>query len=159
MALGLGLPDAGCASTWTTHAKQDPNGGMPGNSRVVTGQGMTSYWCSIVTQWPRVEASRAQAVSRLDTDTQKTNIIQMKQDNGCDIRVFLRPLVDGTTAGLSTLGCGVVRGSILCDPIQPNQSADCSTRPDPLQVEKSRPNLTQPNTTNKFNCLLQPNVI
>jgi len=39
----------------------------------------------------------------------------------------------------------VVHGSILCDPIQPTPSADW-------------PNPTQPNTTNKFNCLVQPNL-
>jgi len=40
----------------------------------------------------------------------------------------------------------VVHGSILCDPIQPNPSADW-------------PNPTQPNTTNKFNYLMQPELI
>ena len=40
----------------------------------------------------------------------------------------------------------VVHGSILCDPIQPNPSPDW-------------PNPTQPNTTNKFHCSMQPNLI
>jgi len=34
-----------------------------------------------------------------------------------------------------------------------------STQPNPLQVEKLGPNSTQPNTTNKFNFLMQPNFI
>jgi len=33
------------------------------------------------------------------------------------------------------------------------------TQPKLLQVEKFGPNLTQPNTTKKFNCLMQPNLI
>jgi len=33
------------------------------------------------------------------------------------------------------------------------------TQSNPLQVEKFGPNPTQPNTTNKFNCLVQPNLI
>jgi len=33
------------------------------------------------------------------------------------------------------------------------------TQPNPLQVEKFGPNPTQHNTTNKFNCLVQPNLI
>jgi len=33
------------------------------------------------------------------------------------------------------------------------------TQPNPLQVEKFGPNPTQPNTTNKFDCLMQPNLI
>ena len=39
----------------------------------------------------------------------------------------------------------LVHGSILCDPIQSNPSADW---PNLLQVEKFGPNPTQPNTTN-----------
>ena len=39
----------------------------------------------------------------------------------------------------------VVHGSILCDPIQPNPSADWLN---PTQAEKFGPNPTQPNTTN-----------
>ena len=77
----------------------------------------------------------------------------------------------------------VVRGSILCDPIQPNVSADW---PNPTQPTKSGKNWTQPDTANsgayslvvtyfythnlsrtfsqpshkiKFNCLVQPNLI
>jgi len=49
----------------------------------------------------------------------------------------------------------VVRGSIVCDPIQPNLSAD---RPDPTrgQMEKI---WTRPNTTDKFSSTLQANLI
>jgi len=55
----------------------------------------------------------------------------------------------------------VIHGSILCDPIQPNPSADWPnrTQPNPLQVKKFGPKPTRPNTTNKFNCLMQPNQI
>jgi len=49
---------------------------------------------------------------------------------------------------ISSVHIRVVRGSILCDPTQPNPSADDSTQPNPLQVEKFGPNPTQPNTTN-----------
>ena len=71
----------------------------------------------------------------------------------------------------------VVHGSILCGPIQPNPSAD---RPNPTQSTTSGKIWTQSNTTNKnktyilvatvsgtcqigrknkFNCLVQPNLI
>jgi len=83
----------------------------------------------------------------------------------------------------------VVHGSILCDPIQPNTSADW---PNPTHykwknLDQTRPNPIQPNTTNnrayslvltyfytqnlsisgtgqigrkiKFNCLVKPNLI
>ena len=131
--LGPGFPDAGCASTWTTHAKQDPNGGMPGNSRVVTGQGMTSYWCSIVTQWPRVEASRAQAVSRLDTDTQKTNIIQTKQDNGCDIRVFCALLLTDQLPDSAHLDVELSVGPFCVT--RSNPTNQLTARPDPTHCK------------------------
>ena len=49
----------------------------------------------------------------------------------------------------------VVRGSILCDPIQPNPSAD---RPDPTRGQMET-NWTRPNTTDKFSSMLQANHI
>ena len=49
-----------------------------------------------------------------------------------------------------------VHGSILCDPIQPNPSADWPNRTRPITSGKI---WTRPNTTNKFNCLVQPDLI
>jgi len=55
----------------------------------------------------------------------------------------------------------VVHVSILCDPIQPNPTHQLTdpTQPNRLQVEKFGLNPTQPTTANKFNCLVQPNLI
>jgi len=66
----------------------------------------------------------------------------------------------------------VVHGSILCDPIQPNPSADW---PNPTQLTTGGKIWTQPNTTNNrayslvvtyfytqnlsLNCLMKPNLI
>jgi len=51
----------------------------------------------------------------------------------------------------------VVSGSILCDPIQPNPSADW---PNPIHYKWENLDPTRPNpTTNKFNCFVQPNLI
>jgi len=41
----------------------------------------------------------------------------------------------------------------------PTQPISWLTQPNPLQVEESAPNPTQPKATNKFNCLVQPNLI
>ena len=41
----------------------------------------------------------------------------------------------------------------------PTHQLSDRTQPSPLQVENFGPNPSQPNTTNKFNCLVQPNRI
>ena len=63
------------------------------------------------------------------------------------------------TDGMDRVRNRVVHGSILYDPIQPNHQVTDPTQPNRLQVERFGPHLTQPNTTNKFNCLVQPNLI
>jgi len=52
----------------------------------------------------------------------------------------------------------VVHGSILCDTIQPNPLADCSNPTQPITSGKIWTQPDQPNTTNKFDCLMQPNL-
>jgi len=41
----------------------------------------------------------------------------------------------------------------------PTHQLTDQTQPNPLEVEKFGPNPTEPNTTNKFNCVMQPNLI
>ena len=68
------------------------------------------------------------------------------------VRLSVRACVGVGDAELSVGPFCVTRSNPthqLTDPTQPN----------PLEVEKFGPNPTQPNTTNKFNCLMQPNLV
>ena len=49
-------------------------------------------------------------------------------------------------------------GPFCVTPFNPTHQLTDPTQSNPLQVEKVGPNLTQPNTTNKFNCSVQPDV-
>ena len=75
----------------------------------------------------------------------------------CDIR---HKLVDSQfSTKIMAVGSELSMRPFCVTRSNPTHQLTKGTQPNALQVDKFGPNPTQPDTTNKFNCLVQPNFI